>query len=121
MALMQQGMAVDQAVPPTMASMLEPQPLGGVAAPAVAPQEASQGTPYNGPMSYHGITQQVVNGVTEYEGKKFFVSSDGQVVWDESNRVLGSLDAQGNFIPATPELMQALQAQGLLETPSAVA
>ncbi len=53
--------------------------------------------------------------MTEWEGKKFFVSADGKVVWDEQNRVLGSVDQDGNFIPTTPEHQKMLIDAGIAQ------
>ena len=76
---------------------------------------ASTEQKYNGPLTYHGITRQVVDGVVEYEGKKFFVSADGQLVWDEQRRVLGSLDAQGNLGPLSDAAKAVLRKSGAPE------
>jgi len=65
-------------------------------------------------MNFQGHTTQVVNGVAEDKGKKVFVSADGAVVWDESGKILGSLDAQGNFTPTNAQHIAALQQAGVI-------
>jgi hypothetical protein len=94
---MQQGLASLQKQPPQRAPVASAAPV----------------QKYNGPVSYHGITKQAVDGVVDYNGKKFFVSADGQLVWDEQRHVLGSLDAQGNLGPLSPEAQQILRKSGL--------
>jgi len=88
-----------------------PAPQGGMMA-----QGGSAGKkPYNGELTYHGITRPVVNGVAEYEGKKFFVSGDGSVVWDEQGQIRGSVDRGGNLVPVSPETLQKLEQSGALQ------
>jgi hypothetical protein len=95
---MQQGLASLQKQPPAASRQTAPAPVVGK---------------YNGPVSYHGITKQAVDGVVDYNGKKFFVSADGQLVWDEQRHVLGSLDAQGNLGPLSAIAQQILRKSGL--------
>ena len=113
------GLSAPQAMPPAPMPPGAAQPSASPLAPApgVAPGQsgAGQGRGYNGPLKYHGITTQVRNGVTEWEGKKFFVSADGKVVWDEQNRVLGSIDQEGNFIPTSPEHQKMLIDAGIAQ------
>lgn len=111
MALMQAGMAVDQAVPPTMASMLEPQ-AQAVAAPQVAPDTTPGG--FTGQVLVGGQPIEIVNGRVSFDGQDYIVSDDGKYVVDTQRRFVGIIQ-DGIFIEATPELIDQLSQMGVFE------
>lgn len=111
MALMQAGMDVGQAVPPTMAAMLEPQ-AQAAAAPQIAPDTTPGG--FTGQVLVDGQPVQIVNGRVSFDGKDYIVSDDGKYVVDLQRRFVGIIQ-DGIFIEATPELIDQLSQLGVFE------
>ena len=116
-ALSQAATPLQPPISPKSAPMQPAQPQGQPASPQ---QGAQPSKPFNGPVNVGGTTIHVKGGVAigvkgEMTGKKFFVSADGKVVWDEQGKVLGDIDAQHNFVPATPQMLQQLAAAGVIK------
>ena len=121
MALMQQGMAVDQAVPPTMASMLDPSTPAASAAPASRLPPGGHPDGFTGQVLVDGQAVQVTGGAANFDGQDYIVSDDGQYVVDLEQHLVGLIQ-KGIFIPVTPEIIDQLKQQGVLsdEQPAGV-
>ena len=69
---------------------------------------------FNGTVTYQGQTFQVVNGMCEVEGEKFFVSDDGRFVVDADHNVVAIIQ-DGQLVELTPELLDQLKQEGAIE------
>jgi hypothetical protein len=61
-----------------------------------------------------GDSVQVANGVAEYEGQKYFVSNDGEMVVDKDRNIIGYIDGQ-EFKPLDEKHLQSLKEKGFIE------
>ena len=86
-------------------------PMGG------APKPGGGGA-YNGVINVKGRQLKVTNGVVEGSvdepGKKILVSADGQIVMDNTGKVLGTI-VNGALQPPTPQMVQKLKAMGIVK------
>jgi len=88
-----------------MADMLNPQ-----TAPAPkAPPKLS----YNGTVLFNGQPIEVRNNKAVVDGETFICNNTGELVFNTKRQFVGSI-ITGEFVPATPELVQQLKAQGKL-------
>jgi hypothetical protein len=100
--MMQQGAGV-QAAPP-------PMPMGG----GMMSRRTGK---FNGDIRVGDKTVHVTDGVVDgsTQEHKVFVSADGQVVFNEKNQVLGSLDENNVLQKPTPEFIGKLKSLGLTQ------
>jgi len=89
---------------------------GAMQQPVPQPQAAQNPNrkPFNGVFETDGEQVQVVDGVLEYDGQTLFVSDDGSMVVTTDGTILGRI-VDGKFVDATPEYIQQLESQGVLE------
>lgn len=87
---------------------------GAMQQPAHQPAQDSTRKPFNGVIEINGDKAQVVDGVLEYDGDRAFVSDDGSMVVMPDRTVVGHI-VDGKFVEATPEHLQQLKSQGVLE------
>lgn len=97
-----------------MDQMMQPQGMmsGGVT-PAPQPSTEYEGA-YNGTVDVMGTPVEVKNGAAEVKGQRFFVSNNGMVVVNEKKQIVGFVEG-GKFKKNTPEHIELLKAQGLIE------
>lgn len=82
-----------------------------------APAQPQQQGAYNGTVDVMGEPVEVVNGVAEVEGEKYFVSNNGKIVINSKHQVFGYIE-DGVFKPLDRQHYEMLKAEGLIEEPN---
>ena len=62
------------------------------------PQQQPQAGGYNGVVDVQGQKVQVSGGIAEYDGERYFVSDNGEIVMDKARKPLGYVE-DGVFKP----------------------
>lgn len=109
-----QSNALAQAASPQVAQPTPQQPANTAQAQPQQPAQQSQGKPYNGTVTVNGKQVQVNDGIAEFNGKRFFISTDGGIVMDESRHVIGRIE-NGTFKPVDEQQIADLKAKGLAQ------
>lgn len=78
------------------------------------PQQAQQQGGYSGVVDVQGQKIQVSGGVAEYDGQKYFVSDNGEIVMDQQRKPLGYIEG-GIFKPLDQQHIQLLRQKGYLK------
>lgn len=96
-------------------NVASPMPTGGGALAAPEATQAGGNEGYNGVVEAFGNQIEVRNGIADFQGEKFFVSSDGNnMVIDEQDMIIGRIE-NNQFIEADEAYYDQLRAQGMLE------
>jgi hypothetical protein len=77
-------------------------------------QPQQQGGHFNGVVKFQGQPVEVKNGQAVIQGDTFTVSDDGMLVVDSDRRFVGLIQ-DGQFIQATPEIIDQLKQAGVFE------
>lgn len=89
------------------------QSQGMLSSPMPQPNPQQQGA-YNGVVDVQGTSVRVIDGIAEYDGERYFVSNNGQMVVNEKRQVLGYIE-DGQFKPIDANHIATLKRQGLIE------
>lgn len=79
-----------------------------------APAQPQQQGAYNGTVDVMGEPVEVVNGVAEVEGEKYFVSIDGDMVANIKGQLIGYVE-EGKFKPNDAEHLDELRQKGYIK------
>ena len=105
-----------------MEPMMQPQGMMSLTPPQSTPMAhggmmSSGRGKFNGDISVGDkivhVTDGIVDGSTQE--RKVFVSADGQVVFNEKNQVLGTLDENNVLQKPTPDFIEKLKSLGLTQ------
>ena len=88
--------------------------MSGGTTPAAPQRPQEYEGAYNGTVDVMGTPVEVKNGTAEVKGQRFFVSNNGMVVVNEKKQIVGFIEG-GTFKKNTPEHIDLLKAQGLIE------
>lgn len=77
-------------------------------------QPQQQSGHFNGMVTFQGQPVEVRNGQASIQGETFTVSDDGMLVVDDERRFVGLIQ-DGQFIQATPEIIDQLKQAGVFE------
>lgn len=96
---------------------IPPQPAQTMAEQVSEQPEKNESIPqgvgnFNGTFEYQGEKIQVKNGTASNDGLTIFISDDGKIVTDNNHIFVGTI-AEGEFHPATPEMVRQLQNSGV--------
>ena len=78
---------------------------------SAAPQ-ASVGK-YNGSVDVQGEPVQVKDGIADFQGEKFFVSANGEMVITKDGQFIGKVEA-GKFVQADQKMIDGMVKSGQL-------
>lgn len=95
--------------PQTQQPQIQHQDAGMFNSPAQQPQQG-----YTGTVDVQGTPVKVVGGIVEFDGQKYFVSHDGDMVIDKDRNLIGYID-NGEFKPMDKEHLSILKQKGYLE------
>ncbi len=77
--------------------------------------DPDHGSRYNGEVTTdEGDTIKIKNGVAVVDGQMFFVSNDGSMVTDGEGGLIAVIQ-DGKIMEATPEIVDQLRAEGMVE------
>lgn len=69
---------------------------------------------YSGEVDVAGSKVTVSNGVAEYDGKKYYVSNNGEMVLDENRRLVAQI-TDGKVVAPSKQLIEMLREKGWIE------